>query len=229
MNRIVWSAGGISVLAASVLAVWLHQPVQPEPVEVLAEPLLAAPQHQETPPRDAASAVPARRAPPALPSSEAPLAPSPSTGTAPPSSAPREEPSTSDAPTLATQLRHRIVLALRGQYPTPLERRDAILAEFLASGESQEPWTLQARAGLDRWRELIGADVLPVRAEPSVCFAAGCLERVTFPDPESYAEAHRRVPQLQLGDVGPHMQLPPEYLPSGEVIVSWAVLRPEPL
>ncbi len=120
----------------------------------------------------------------------------------------------------------RVVRALRSSHATPLARRDAVLAELQASGESQEPWTQQARAALDTWRTTIQRDVLPVRAEPPRCYAAGCVARVTFPDPASYEEARYRVPGLKLGDVGRHLQLPAEHLPSGEVVVSWAVLSP---
>jgi hypothetical protein len=120
----------------------------------------------------------------------------------------------------------RVVSALRAGYATPLARRDAVLAELQASGESQEPWTHQARTALDTWRTTIEADVLPVHAEPPRCYAAGCVARVTFPDAASYEEARHRVPGLKLGDVGRHLQLPPEHLPSGEVTVSWTVLSP---
>jgi hypothetical protein len=121
----------------------------------------------------------------------------------------------------------RVVRALRASYATPLGRRDAVLAEFHASGESQAPWTRGARAALDTWRTTIETNVLPVRAEPPRCYAAGCVARVTFPDVASYEEARQRVPGLKLGDVGPHLQLPPEHLSSGQVVVSWAVLPPE--
>ncbi|MDY7228170.1 hypothetical protein [Hyalangium rubrum] len=221
MSRIVLGVGGTGLLVAGVLALWLRQPVElPADDEFTTESFTTEPR------REFSSSPVVVRTPPPL--EARPASPPPaslrSAPVAPPEPLPREE-----EVTQATRLRSRIVLALRGQHPTPLARRDAVLSEFLSSGVSQEPWTQEARAALEHWREQIAASVLPVRAEPSVCYAAGCLERVTFPDPESFAEAQRRVPQLALGSVGPHMQLPPEHLPSGEVVVSWAVLRPEPL
>ncbi|WP_224246265.1 hypothetical protein [Hyalangium gracile] len=228
MSRIVWSVGGTGLLAAGALSLWLRQPVELARDEFPAEPLPTAEPRAPGPTSGAAalaaSPTPESKAPS---SPRRTTSPRPAPAAPPLPSSPMQASAVEDAPSQATRLRHRIVQALRGQYPTPLARRDAVLAEFLSSGESQEPWTQQAREALERWREQISASVLPVRAGPSSCYAAGCLERVTFPDSESYAEAQRRVPHLQLGDVGPHMQLPPEYLPSGEVVVSWAVLRPE--
>jgi hypothetical protein len=121
----------------------------------------------------------------------------------------------------------RVVKALRGEYPTPDTRREAVLAELAASGAAAGPWVEEARAALDTWRARVEADVLPVRAEPPRCFAAGCVTRVTFPDAASFEEAFGRTAELRLGAPGAHLQLPPERLPSGEVAASWLVLRPE--
>lgn len=224
MSKLVWSVCGAGVLAAGALSVWLQRPVAlpaevPFPVAsvtVDAFPPEAPPAVASRPPR--VKAPPAAPAP-ALPPSEAP----------PPVAVARRPPPVREEGTRATQLRGRIAQALRGEHPTPVARRDAVLGEFFASGESQEPWTQEAQAALDRWRETIATSVRPVRLEPMGCYSAGCLAQVKFPDAASYEEAHRRVAGLQLGEVGPHMQLPPEHLPSGEVAVSWAVLRPEPL
>jgi hypothetical protein len=120
-----------------------------------------------------------------------------------------------------------VVTALRGEHPTPDTRRDAVLAALAASGSGTEPWMEEARAALDTWRARVEADVLPVRAEPPRCFAAGCVARVTFPDAASFEEAFGRTASLQLGTGSTHLQLPPERLPSGEVAASWVVLRPE--
>ncbi len=138
-------------------------------------------------------------------------------------------------PTLAPAARSRrtppaerlpLVKALRGTYSAPEARRDAVLAELAASGESHEPWTARARAALAEWHAQVEADVLPVQAEPPQCFTAGCVARVTFPDGDSFQEAFRRTADLQLGDGTTHMQLPPERRASGEVVAAWLVLRP---
>jgi hypothetical protein len=138
------------------------------------------------------------------------------------------EPAAQEELTLATQSRRRIVVALRAKHSSELARREAVLTEIVSSGESQEPWTEPARMALVQWRQEIETAVLPVQVAAPRCYAAGCLSHVTFPDFASYEEAQRRTPTLQLGAVGPHLHLPPERLPSGEVLASWAVLRPEP-
>jgi hypothetical protein len=121
----------------------------------------------------------------------------------------------------------RLVRALRGNHATPDARREAVLAELAASGGSREPWTQDALSALDTWRTRISEEVLPVSAGPSRCFAAGCVARITFPDAASFEEAFQRTPGLRLGTASAHLQLPPERLPSGEVVAAWVVLRPD--
>ncbi|QRO00183.1 hypothetical protein JRI60_14750 [Archangium violaceum] len=221
MARIVWmGVGGVAL--ALLVSPWLSQPSsQPAAEPPLERP---APSAELVP---LASVLPG----PARPPVEAPAVPPG------PSAAPVSEPGVGAAPRpwrRSTQARRklpeqrqRIVDALRADYANPRERRDAVLAAFQSSGDSQSPWTEQAREALVSWRTTIEAEVLPVRAEPPRCFTAGCVSRVTFPDAASYEEARQRVPGLMLTGVGPRLQLPPEYLPSGEVVVSWAVLPPE--
>ncbi|HYO71771.1 MAG TPA: hypothetical protein VEU33_37405 [Archangium sp.] len=222
----VWSVGigglGLALLAAA----WLSRPValpQAGPPLAGSEALGArAPSPAPTP--EALPAAAARPlAPPAVVSAPPPREHAPVVA----GTAPRPWPVSPRAHRKLPEQHLRVVRALRAGYATPLARRDAVLAELHASGESQEPWTRGARAALDTWRTTIEANVLPVRAEPPRCYAAGCMARVTFPDVASYEEARQRVPGLKLGDVGPHLQLPPEHLPSGQVVVSWAVLPPE--
>jgi hypothetical protein len=231
MSKLVWSVCGGGVLAAFALTAWLRRPVElpsEAPFPTASVTVEDAPREVLPGAASAASPRPAQaKAPspaPAAPAHAPPPSPAP-----PPGAVARRPPPVREEGTRATQLRGRIAQALRGDHPTPVARRDAVLGEFFASGESQEPWTQEARAALERWRETIATSVLPVRLEPMGCYSAGCLARVRFPDAASYEEAHQRVAGLQLGEVGPHMQLPPEHLPSGEVAVSWAVLRPEPL
>ena len=119
-----------------------------------------------------------------------------------------------------------LVKALRARHPDADARREAVLAELMATGESQEPWTAHARDALARWQAQVESDVLPVAATPARCFAAGCVTRVTFPDAESFQESFRRTADLQLGEGSAHMQLPPERRASGEVVATWLVLRP---
>ncbi|MDC0712828.1 hypothetical protein POL68_30485 [Stigmatella sp. ncwal1] len=224
MSKLVWSVGGVGVLLAGTLTVWLQRPVE-LPAE---DPFTAAAVTIDSPAPEAPPAV-APSLPPRPPRAKAPPPVPPPSRAQTPVTVARRPPPLREEGTRATQLRGRIAVALRGDHPTPVARRDAVLSEFFASGKSQEPWTQEAQTALERWREAITSSVLPVQWEPTGCYSAGCLAQVKFPDAASYEEAHRRVAGLQLGEVGPHMQLPPEHLPSGEVVVSWAVLRPEPL
>ncbi|MFP2932624.1 hypothetical protein ACLESO_47255, partial [Pyxidicoccus sp. 3LG] len=125
------------------------------------------------------------------------------------------------------ETRLRVVKALRGAHATPDARREAVLAELTASGDSGEPWTADARSALDAWRTRVGEDVLPVRAEPPRCYSAGCVARVTFPDAASFDAAFERTSELKLDTASARLQLPPERLASGEVVASWVVLRPD--
>ncbi|WP_233585910.1 hypothetical protein, partial [Corallococcus sp. CA054B] len=125
------------------------------------------------------------------------------------------------------ETRVRLVQALRADHPTPQARRDAVLAELTASGDSTEPWTRDARAARDTWHARISQDVQPVQAEPPHCYAAGCVTRVTFPDEASFRDARERTSLLSPSARGAHLQLPPERLASGEVRVPWLVLRPD--
>ncbi|ATB44069.1 hypothetical protein CYFUS_009550 [Cystobacter fuscus] len=228
MSRIVWSVGVGGLVLALLAAPWISRPED----DIVAAPVTAEPlpEHAVAPPT-AAPPPPsqAEELPPPHPDAVASSAVRSSSPLLPPetSRSARRWPLTSRSLHKLPEQRQRIVSALRGRYATPLERRDAVLAAFESSGESQAEWTRQGREALATWRARIEEQVLPIRAEPPRCYAAGCVTRVTFPDPASYEEARQRVPLLELTGVGPHMQLPPEYLPSGEVSVSWAVLPPE--
>ncbi|WNG21400.1 hypothetical protein [Cystobacter fuscus] len=228
MSRIVWSVGVGGLALALLAAPWLSQPgdgvtAVPVAAEPLPEPMASPSQVAPPPPPQAADL------PPPHPESVAASALHSSSPLLPPetSRSARRWPLTSRSLHKLPEQRQRIVSALRGRYATPLERRDAVLAAFESSGGSQAEWTKQGREALATWRSRIEEQVLPIRAESPRCYAAGCVTRVTFPDAASYEEARQRVPRLELSGVGPHMQLPPEYLPSGEVSVSWAVLPPE--
>ncbi|WP_257453735.1 hypothetical protein [Archangium lipolyticum] len=224
MAKIVWmGVGGVAL--ALLVSPWLSEPssrpAAEPPRESLApsaapEPLAPVPFEPTRSPVVVAPPVPG--GPSIAPVSE------PGAG-----EAPRPWPRSTQARRKLPEQRQRIVDALRADYSTPLARRDAVLTAFLASGDSQAPWTEQARTALASWRTTIETEVLPVRAEPPRCYAAGCVSHVTFPDAASYEVARQRVAGLALSGVGPHLQLPPEYLPSGEVAVSWAVLPPEPM
>ena len=215
MSRLIWSMGFAGLALACAVASWLHRPVElpPRPPE----PEASAPLTRIPTPRP-------------IPVAPRPSAPAPQ---AKPDSHPIVEPTL--APAAARSARSRrtppaerlpLVKALRGTYPAPEARRDAVLAELTASGASHEPWTEQARVALAKWHAQVEANVLPVQAEPPQCFAAGCVARVTFPDGDSFLESFRRTADLQLGEGTTHMQLPPERQPSGEVVAAWLVLRP---
>ncbi|MCP3139756.1 hypothetical protein [Pyxidicoccus xibeiensis] len=230
MSRLIWSVGGTGLLLSALATAWLHRPLEPRVVEA---PMASAPHDftAETPDTHAAPAPP-----PTTPRQQARGAsiPPPEHPASPPADlsgldAPRPPPG-SALPRERRQVsepRLRLVKALRGDYPTPEARRAAVLAELAASGASGEPWTEDARAALERWKTRVDEDVLPVRAEPPRCFAAGCVSRVTFPDAASFDVAFQGTAELRLGTASAHLQLPPERLASGEVVASWVVLRPD--
>ncbi|WP_426755447.1 hypothetical protein [Myxococcus sp. Y35] len=216
MNRLVWSIGFGGLVLACALALWLRRPLERAPL-LEPEPLAARVVQPPLPP-----ALPAEPTP--RPRRQAVTTPQ-----TPPKALPTEEPAR-ERPTRSRRTpplqRLRLANALRGAHPSPDARREAVLAELTASGESQAPWTDLARAALGQWRAQVEADVLPVTAEPARCFEAGCVARITFPDADSFQESFRRTPDLRLGEDTAHMQLPPERLASGEVVASWLVLPP---
>ncbi|ATB50877.1 hypothetical protein [Corallococcus macrosporus] len=215
MSRLIWSMGFMGLALACALASWLHRPVElPPRAEEAAPP---EPHVQALTPRPIP--VTPRPSKPALQAQ-----PEVRPGVALTSGPDAERPARSRRTPPAQRL--RLVTALRGTYTAPDDRRDAVLAELTASGESHAPWTEQARAALAQWHAQVEADVLPVQAEPPRCFAAGCVARVTFPDGDSFQESFRRTADLQLGEGTTHMQLPPERRASGEVVAAWLVLRP---
>jgi hypothetical protein len=221
----VWKLGVGALALACALALWLQRPLEPSGPAEAEEPVAPAAAVRAAQPGQAQ----ARSQPVSRPPTAQPVAPPPAEALPPPLPAAPAGPVSYGPADLAEQLRLRLVRALRTRHPTPLARREAVLAELRASGESQEPWTEPARAALEHMHTQIAAEVLPFQAEPAGCYAAGCALRVTFPDSQSFTEAQRRVPALSPGGgVGPHMQLPPEPLPSGEVVGFWLVLRPQP-
>ncbi|MFY2559636.1 hypothetical protein ACN469_18520 [Corallococcus terminator] len=220
MNRLIWSAGVAGLALAGITSVLLRRPVEPSFTEASpATESARAPRIAEEgpPPRPAlrVSAIeptrpPETDTPSALDTSG--LEPAPSVRARRPPSEPRL----------------RVVQALRGAAPEPAARREAVLASLVASGESQAPWTRQAREALDLWRQQVTTSVLPVQSpEAPRCFAAGCVSRVTFPDAASFEAAFRLTPELRLPGGSAHLQLPAEHLPSGEVSAAWVVLPPD--
>ena len=226
MSRLVWGLGVGGLALALLAAPWLGSPGDERAAEV--EPVTSVlvpgvPMTASSAPAPSTDAVPPR-APPhpdSVPAASPRLV---SDG----GRAARRWPSQTRASHRLSEPRQRIVNALRAPHDSPLQRRDAVLAALADSGASPPGWTERGSAALDTWRDTLSREVLPVRAEPTRCYAAGCVTRITFPDALSYDEARQRIPELELAGVGAHMQLPPEHLSSGEVSVSWAVLPPEP-
>ncbi|CAM4045093.1 hypothetical protein G4177_18250 [Corallococcus sp. ZKHCc1 1396] len=229
MNRIVWGVGGTGVALACLALGWLHRPVEISAVAVPVPPAVARQTPVEPAPRPVAIVRPApARAPVAVVSAPEPE-PSPEAVLeaalkvqGPPQPELRDR-----ARRALPNTRVRLVKALRADHASPQARRDAVLAELTASGDSAEPWTQDARAALDSWRSRIHQDVRPVQAEAPHCYAAGCVSRVTFPDEASFRDAWKRASSLAPSAHSAHLQLPPERLPSGEVRVPWLVLRPD--
>ncbi|WP_375742368.1 hypothetical protein NR800_24745 [Corallococcus interemptor] len=229
MSRIIWSVGGTGVVLSCLAVAWLHRPLvlPAEPVPApptVSQPAPAPPPGAEAAPRPTG---PVRASPPAAPEPETPLSPEVFLDAALAVKGPPRPELRDRERRVLHDTRVRLVRALREDHPTPRARRDAVLAELTASGDSAEPWTRDALAALDTWHARIGQDVRPVQAEPPHCYAAGCVTRVTFPDEASFRDAWERTARLSPSARGAHLQLPPEHLPSGEVRVPWLVLRPD--
>lgn len=230
MSRIVWSVGGTGVLLSCLAVAWLQRPLEPlpdarapspvvlppTPVEPVAPPVALA-RVPETPP----VAAEPEREPEPEPAAEAFLEAALKVQGPP-------QPELRDRARRALpETRLRLVKALRADHASPQARRDAVLAELLASGDSVEPWTRDAHAALDTWHERLPPEARPVQTEPARCYAAGCVSHVTFPDEASFRAAWERASSLAPSAHGAHLQLPPERLASGGVRVPWLVLRPD--
>lgn len=229
MSRIVWSVGGTGVVLSCLAVAWLQRPL-----ETAAEPVSAPrPVFQRAPappPRAGAPAppaAPARASAPFVQEAEPQLSPEVFLEEALKMKGPVQPELRDRERRVLPETRVRLVKALRADHPTPQARRDAVLAELTASGDSVEPWTQDARAALETWHARISQDVRPVQAEPPHCYAAGCVTRVTFPDEASFRDAWERTSRLSPSARSAHLQLPPERLASGEVRVPWLVLRPD--
>ncbi|MCU0685370.1 MAG: hypothetical protein MUF34_24545 [Polyangiaceae bacterium] len=123
-----------------------------------------------------------------------------------------------------------IVRAIRASYARELDRRDAMVRELAASGPSREPWTRGVGAAFDHWLREVASEGLeaPHVGEPR-CFTAGCATALTFADratADAFAERVRKTPSDWAGG---RVLTPPEELASGEVLVTWMLLRPDGL
>ncbi|RKG93796.1 hypothetical protein [Corallococcus terminator] len=229
MNRIVWSVGGTGVVLSCLALGWLQRPVEVSADAIPTPPSVTHPTPVEPSPHPVAVARPAtvREAAPAEPLAELEPPPEALLDAALKVQGPPQPELRDRARRALPDTRVRLVKALRADHASPQARRDAVLAELTASGDSAEPWTQDARAALDSWHERISRDVRPVQAEAPHCYAAGCVSRVTFPDEASFRDAWERASGLSPSAHSAHLQLPPERLPSGEVRVPWLVLRPD--
>ncbi|NOK23429.1 hypothetical protein, partial [Corallococcus carmarthensis] len=194
MSRIVWSVGGTGVVLSCLAVAWLHRPL-----EAAVEPVPAAPtvsQRAPVPPQRTGAALPpitpVRESAPSAREPETLLSPEVFLDTALKAKGPPQPELRDRARRVLPDTRVRLVRALRADHPDPRARRDAVLAELTASGDSVEPWTQEARAALDTWHARIDQDVRPVQVEPPHCYAAGCVTRVTFPDEASFRDAWER-------------------------------------
>jgi hypothetical protein len=128
------------------------------------------------------------------------------------------------------ELRRPVISAIRGDFSTPAEKRDAMRAALEGTGPTREPWSTRAPRVFDDWR-----DALPMKLAAKTklsapeCFRAGCLVTVSFEDRETYEAAARTLRELPGEDArhGGRMQSPPEIGPDGHVSALWMMFRPE--
>ncbi|WP_148314505.1 hypothetical protein [Sorangium cellulosum] len=130
----------------------------------------------------------------------------------------------------AERLRRPIIQAIRGEHPSPVARREAMLKALEGSGEDRGRWTTAAPEIFAFWQRAMPDDAGAVLdPEASRCFRAGCEVDVRFADEAAYERAAAVLRHLK-EDVPGHggrVQTPPERLPSGEVQATWILLRPE--
>jgi hypothetical protein len=130
----------------------------------------------------------------------------------------------------APEPRARIVRAIRASYAREVDRRDAMVRELEASGPSREPWTRGAGVAFGRWlREAAPEGLAAPRAGDLRCFAAGCAAALAFADREAADAFAARARATPFDWGGGRAITPPEGLASGEVLVTWMLLRPDDL
>jgi hypothetical protein len=125
-------------------------------------------------------------------------------------------------------LRAPVIDAIRSTKVRGEQKRRAILDAIRRSGESDEPWTAEAEVAFDTWSDAM-PDVQRTNMNMAVpvCYAAGCIADVTFPDEATHraaAEAFRKLEETGVGHGG-RVQTPAE-LSDGKVVASWIMLRP---
>jgi hypothetical protein len=130
-------------------------------------------------------------------------------------------------PVELSPLRAPVIDAIRGASRGEQKRREMVDA-IRRSGESDEPWTAEAEVAFETWTEAMPKEQrkqLQI-AEP-VCYAAGCIADVTFPDATSHraaSEAFRKLTESNAGHGG-RVQTPPE-VQGSKLVTSWFMLRP---
>jgi hypothetical protein len=128
------------------------------------------------------------------------------------------------------ELRRPVISAIRGDFPTPGARREAMRTALEGTGPTEEPWAAQASKVFDGWR-----DALPMKQSANTkfsdlrCYRAGCVVTVRFNDRETYEAAAKAFRGLAGEDArhGGRIQSPPDVEAGGQVTALWMMLRPD--
>lgn len=136
----------------------------------------------------------------------------------------------SDPVERARRIRLPVILAIRGNHPTPEARREAMLKALRNSGPSDEAWTMQSTAVFDDWTGGISGDVgLRPDFTSAQCYQAGCEVELSFPDRASYEQASKEFRSLREAGTthGGRVQTPAYEDDNGQIRASWIMLRPD--
>lgn len=190
-------------------------------------PARSAPTESELPERAQAQALPAVAAEGPSPDSDDDTAAGHGTTAETPVESPEDRPSPLET---ARRVRLPVILALRGDHPTPRARREAMLDALRRSGPSDEAWTKQAVPVFEDWTRGLSSDIgHRLDWSSARCFQAGCEVELSFPDRASYERAAREFRTLREEGAahGGRVQTPAIDAPNGEVRASWILMRPD--
>jgi hypothetical protein len=126
------------------------------------------------------------------------------------------------------ELRRPVISAIRGDFPTPGARREAMRTALEGTGPTEEPWAAEASKVFDDWR-----DALPMKQSANTkfsdlrCYRAGCVVTVRFNDRETYEAAAKAFRGIAGEDArhGGRIQSPPDVEAGGHGAVDDVATR----
>jgi hypothetical protein len=129
----------------------------------------------------------------------------------------------------ARRIRLPLIMAIRGDHPTPEARHRAMREALERSGPTNEVWTGEASSVFGSWASALPDLGQRVDTGSTRCFLAGCEIAVTFPDRASYDRAAMAFRDIydEAVNHGGRVQTPPVTNENGSVRAVWMMLRPD--